>query len=184
MKKFIHELLSMIKPSSLTFGHALLYFVGGSLIGLLSALSFMRTQWENFSPDFFLWTSVITTIFSVILLGFSIWQYLSGKSEKEKSDAQVKIWMEEANGIYKGLGAIYVNSLHSGRGDNTYSSVNDVGMAVYAVAENTKALYQSLYEQRCVTETEYRKQQSEIGQVMHEQRLSQLRAPVAQPVQQ
>lgn len=143
----------------------------GAFIGALSALSFLRTEWEGFHPDFFFWVSILTTFSSFIFLIASIWQYLHGKAEKEKSSAQVKIWMEEANGITASLKNIGVNAI-AGTTVAHYTTVNDVGLAVYAASENARALYQSLYEERCVTEIEYRAQQKEIGKAMHEQRLN------------
>lgn len=164
MKKFLN----------IDFIKGLAYISTGAVLGVLSGLSFLRTHWESFRPDFFFWMSIVTTILSTVLLLFSVWQHLVGKSEKEKNSAQVKIWMEEASGIHKSLTTIGIHSILQGGMPSKYSSVNDVGLAVYGVADNARALYQSLYEERCVTEIEYRKQQSEIGEAMHRQRLAQL----------
>jgi high-affinity Fe2+/Pb2+ permease len=143
----------------------------GLSLGILATLSLLRTVWETFKPDFFFWSSIIMTVISLILVGFSIWQYLSVQSEKKKGDAQVKIWMQSAQGLDTALRTISVNTMNHAS-TRQYSSVNDVGMAIFALAENAQALYQSLYEERCVTEEEYTTQQREIGNAMHKKRLN------------
>jgi hypothetical protein len=46
-----------------------------------------------------------------------------------------------------------------------YSSVKDVCNAVWAVEASAFALYQSLYEERVVSEREYKQQQEEFAQL-------------------
>ena len=152
------------------------YMVGmfvGAVAGIVSTLSFLRTEWSTFQPDFFFWTSIIMTLSSIGLTGFSIWQYLSVQAERKKGDAQVKIWMQDASGLDNALRTLAVNSMDTIT-TSKYSSVNDIGMAIFALASSAKALYQSLYEERCVTEEEYTKQQREIGLAMHSSRLKEL----------
>jgi signal transduction histidine kinase len=160
---------------SIDFIKGLTYLSMGIILGVLSAFSFLRTNWESFKPDFFFWISIFSTVASIVLLFFSIWQYLVGKSEKEKNSAQIKIWMEGANGLHQSLRTIGISAISQSGMTSKYSSVNDVGLAIYGVADNAKALYQSLYEERCVTEAEYTKQQTEIGDAMHQQRLAQFK---------
>ncbi|MFA5312218.1 MAG: hypothetical protein WC375_02730 [Methanomassiliicoccales archaeon] len=159
-------------------------FVLGTVIGIFSTLSFLRTEWTNFSPDFFFWTSIVTTILSLLLLCFSIWQHLAAETGRVKGDAQVKIWMEAANGISRGLQSIAINGMPTNDPNfPKYSSVRDMGMAVYAFSDSAKALYQSLYEERCVTETEYSRQQKEIGDALHAQRLNKIKEEAGNKMQ-
>jgi hypothetical protein len=44
--------------------------------------------------DFFFWWSIVSTLLSLALLCFSIWQYMKGRSYEEKVKAQVKVWMQ------------------------------------------------------------------------------------------
>ena len=108
--------------------------------------------------DFFFWWSILSTGLNVILICISIWQYWKGRNQTEKLKAQVKIWMQDANGISIGLHRIVTDNL-GGR----YSSTNDVCNAVWAVHSSASALYQGLYEERCVTEEEYKARQKKIA---------------------
>ena len=121
--------------------------------------------------DFFFWWSVVSTSISIILLAFSIWQYWVGRSKNEKSQAQTKVWMQDANGISEGLRRIVVDNL-GGR----YSSTNDVCNAIWSVHASANALYQSLYEERCVTEEEYRARQKKLSELLDAQQFDQLKA--------
>lgn len=107
--------------------------------------------------DFAFWWSVISTVLSVIFLGISIWQVVEGRKQKERSNAQVKIWMQDANGITQGLARI-IRDNNEGR----FSTTNDVCNAIWALHSCSFALYQSLYEERTITEDEFRKQQKDI----------------------
>ncbi len=114
--------------------------------------------------DFIFWWSVVSTILSVIFLGVSIWQIVDGRKQKERSNAQVKIWMHDANGISQGLIRIIQDNLST-----RYSSTNDVCNAIWALQSSAFALYQSLYEERAVTEEEYRQQQKELSEQLKKQ---------------
>lgn len=107
--------------------------------------------------DFFFWWSVVSTVLGVFFLITSIWQFLEGRKQKERNTAQVKIWMQNANGIAQALMRIVQDNL-----DKRYTSTNDVCNTVWSVHSTIFALYQSFYEERCVTEEEYKKQQKEI----------------------
>ncbi len=119
--------------------------------------------------DFFFWWSVISTVIGILLLIVSIWQYFKAKAQENKVQAQVKVWMQDANGIGGALNRIVVDNA-SGR----YSSANDVCNAVLAVHSCANALYQSLYEERCVTEEEYRARQKRLADAIDKQQMQQL----------
>ncbi len=107
--------------------------------------------------NFFFWWSVVSTIIGVILLCLSIWQTARAQSEKNRKKDQIKIWMQHADGVSQGLKRIARDNL-----DKRYSSTQDIANAVWALEANAFALRQSLYEERCVTEPEYKLQQKEI----------------------
>ena len=71
------------------------------------------------------------------LLCFSIWQYKDGKNQSEKIKAQVKVWMQDANGIRTALQRIVRDNL-----DGRYSSTNDMGNTVWGIEATASALYQ------------------------------------------
>jgi hypothetical protein len=114
--------------------------------------------------DFFFWWSVVstiiaiaTTIGSVWLLCIAIKQATQAESEKNRKKDQVKIWMQHADGVSLGLKRLVKDNF-----DKRYSSTQDIGNAVWAIEANAFALRQSLYEERCMTEPEYKQQQKEI----------------------
>lgn len=107
--------------------------------------------------DIFFWWSVISTLIGVILLIVSVWQYLSARNSDERKRAQVKIWMQDANGVQLGLQRMIQDNLAS-----RYTSTNDMANSAWTLHASAFALYQSLYEERCVTEDEYKKQQQEF----------------------
>ena len=89
--------------------------------------------------DIFFWISVITTILSVILTVIAIWQYKNGQSQADRIKAQVKIWMQDANGISQGMKRIVSDNL-AGR----YHSTNDVCNAIWGLEATAFSLYQGL----------------------------------------
>lgn len=125
--------------------------------------------------NFSTWWSIISTIIGIILTWFSIWQYLAWKSQERKTNAQIKIWMQEANGISIWLTRIVQDNL-SGR----YSSTNDIANSIWALQSSASSLYQSLYEERCVDEEEYKSRQKKISGVLEKQQLDQLQS--SQPI--
>jgi signal transduction histidine kinase len=147
------------------------YLLAGIFVAFGTIQSALNTEWQIIKIDFFFWLSIVTTLLSFGLFAFSLWQYLKVEKEREKSKAQIKIWMEDARGIDAALRNIGINAISSSGMQSKFSSVNDVGLAVYALADTAKALYRSLYEERCITETEYVKQQNEIGAAEHRARL-------------
>jgi hypothetical protein len=119
---------------------------------------------QHMTESFLFWWSVIstiiaiaTTIGSVWLLCISIKQATQAESEKNRKKDQVKIWMQHAEGISKGMRRIVNCNL-----DSRYSSVKDVANSIFALEASAFALRQSLYEERCVTEQEYKQQQKKL----------------------
>lgn len=108
--------------------------------------------------NFSFWWSIVSTILGIILLCVSIAQYYKNRNQEEKIKAQVKVWMQDANRISLALKKIVSDNLAK-----RYSSTNDVCNAVWAVESSTFALFQSLYEERCVTEEEYKARQKKIA---------------------
>lgn len=109
--------------------------------------------------DIFFWWTIVSTIIGVILLGISIWQISENKNREIKNKSQVKIWMQDANGIQEALARIVRDNL-----DKRYSSTDDICNAIWAIHSTTKALYQSLYEERCVDEDDYAKTQRDFSE--------------------
>lgn len=107
--------------------------------------------------DFFLWWSVVTTILSLIFLGVSIWQIVEGRKQKERSNAQVKIWMQDAAGVSQGLQRIIRDNI-----DKRYSTTDDISNAIWALQACAFSIYQSLYEERAVTEKEFKERQQRL----------------------
>lgn len=125
------------------------------------------------------WWSVISTVLSVVFLGVSIWQIVDGRKQKERSNAQVKIWMQDANGIVQGLARmIQIN----------YSTTEDIKNSIYTLHASAFALYQSLFEERAVTEEEFREQQKQIAKdvkkAFQQQQAVQSRSAPSQPVEE
>jgi hypothetical protein len=107
--------------------------------------------------DFLSWWSIISTILNIIFLIVAIWQYFEGQKQKERNNAQVKVWMNDANGIHVSLLRIVHDNLAK-----RYSSTDDIANTIWAIASNAFSLYQSLYEERAVTEKEYKERQKEM----------------------
>jgi cadmium resistance protein CadD (predicted permease) len=149
----------------------IMFIVVGLIIGVTGTLSFLRTSWASYQPDFFFWASIVSTILGFFFICVSIWQYWQGHSLEEKNKAQVKVWMQDANGIVTALKGI-TRAKYS---TDKFSSINDVFYSVDAVSESASALYQSLYEERCVTETEYRARQKRKADLIEESELEKLK---------
>jgi hypothetical protein len=153
----------------------LLFTALGLILGVTGALSFLRTSWAGYQIDFFFWWSIISTIFGGIFLVLSIWQYWKSESEKGKNNAQVKVWMQEANGLSQALQRIISDNL-AGR----YSTPNDVCNSIWALQISAFSLYQSLYEERCVTEEEYKTRQRKIGDLLEKIQVAELETKLIQ----
>jgi hypothetical protein len=116
---------------------------------------------------FIFWWSIASTGIGVILGYASIYQYFQARKEAEKQKAQVKIWMQSAYGISDGLMKIYVNCTN-----NKFSSPLDVGHATWSVQSSAFALYQSLYEERCISEEEYKERQKKLAEKLESQQVA------------
>jgi uncharacterized protein YoxC len=126
---------------------------------------------------FTFWWSIVSTILGVVFLCTSIWQFLEARNSDDKLKSQVKVWMQHAHGISEGLTKIVQDNL-TGR----YSTTNDVCNAVWSVQSSAFALYQSLYEERCVTEEEYKERQKRIAERVEAQQSTNSNAPAVLPV--
>ena len=151
--------------------YSILFILLGLLVGVTGTLSFLRTRWEIFQVDFFFWWSIISTLIGLIFMAISIWQYWENQSELKKNKAQVKVWMQDANGIRSALQRIVQDNL-----SKRYSSTNDMGNAVWSIEATAGSLYQSLYEERCVTEEEYRARQKKLADIVEAQQFEQLKS--------
>ncbi|MEN9647217.1 MAG: hypothetical protein RLY57_21 [Candidatus Parcubacteria bacterium] len=147
----------------------------GLLIGFTGGISFSRTHWINYDIDFFFWWSIISTLIGFLFVIFSVWQYWVGKNQEEKNKAQVKIWMQDANGISSALQRIVKDNL-----DGRYSSTNDMANSIWSVEAMSKSFYQSLYEERCVTEEEYKIRQKRLSDLIDKQQEAELAAKISQ----
>ncbi|QHO63151.1 hypothetical protein [Candidatus Chazhemtobacterium aquaticus] len=109
------------------------------------------------------WT-IFTTVFGIISVGINIWQFSAARKDAEHKKSQVKIWQQDANGISTGLRRIVVDV-----NNNMYSAVKDVANAVWTLEASAFSLYQSLYEERLVTEEEYKARQKEFEENLKKQ---------------
>jgi hypothetical protein len=103
------------------------------------------------------WWSIISTIIGIILtvisIGLAVYSWKEARGKKD----QVKIWQHQANGISVGLSRI-VSDVHQG----LYTDKKDVTSAIWAMQMQAFSLYQSLYEERTVSEKEYARRQQEM----------------------
>jgi hypothetical protein len=127
--------------------------------------------------NFLNWFSVISLGFNVILGFVAIWQLKDARSEKNRKKDQVKIWMQEANGISLGLQRIVRDNL-----DTRYSSTQDIANAVWALEASAFSLRQSLYEERCVTEEEFKQQQKLFQEQLEKRQNSENNTPAPQEI--
>ena len=67
--------------------------------------------------------------------------------------------MQGANGVQDAL-----NRIIQDKWSNLYTGVQDVVNSVHVVHASAFALYQSLYEERTITEEEWRREQSDLRQ--------------------
>jgi TPP-dependent pyruvate/acetoin dehydrogenase alpha subunit len=72
--------------------------------------------------------------------------------------------MQDANGISQGLPRIVKDIL-----DRRCSSTDDMANSIWFLQESVFALHQSLYEERCVTEEEFKQLQQELKEQVKKQ---------------
>jgi hypothetical protein len=104
--------------------------------------------------DFYFWASIVSLIINIILILLSVGLAVANRKEKERRNSQVKIWMQDAQGISEGIQRIINN-----RWQGLYSSVKDVVNSVHVLGAPANSLFQSLYEERTMTEEEYKEEQ-------------------------
>src|SRR3989339_1286515 len=115
--------------------------------------------------SFTFWWSAISTVIGVALLCVTLWQTKATRDEKKRNTSQVKIWMQDANGISLAMQRVIQDNL-GGR----YTSTNDMANTIFALQSTAFALYQSLYEERCVTEEEFKDQQRKFKEEFEKSR--------------
>src|ERR1700733_8986601 len=103
------------------------------------------------SSSFWAWFSVVSLAINVVLIVISVSLVVVARQERQRRNSQVKIWMEQANGVSQALIRIIQDKWHG-----LYTSVNDITNSVNAVQASAFSLYQSLYEERVLTEEEYK----------------------------
>jgi len=67
--------------------------------------------------------------------------------------------MQQANGVHFACQRIVQDNL-----DKRYSTTSDIANAIWSLDSTAFSLYQSLYEERCIDEEDYKKEQVEIRQ--------------------
>lgn len=102
-------------------------------------------------------TTIVSLAVNVVLIVISVALAVVGWKDKRSSKSQVKIWMEQANGIQQALQRIIDDKWRG-----LYSNVDGITNAVWAVAASAFALYQSLYDERVITEKEYKEHQMKL----------------------
>ena len=107
--------------------------------------------------DFYFWFSIVSFVINIILTMAGVALWVGNRQEKQRRNAQVKIWMQIANGISQALARIIQD-----KWSKLYSEAQDVVNAVNAVEASSFALYQSLYEERTITEEEWKREQMDI----------------------
>ncbi len=110
---------------------------------------------EN-KKDLLFWWSIVSTILSVLLLMWDVYQFGENRRTKDIHTSQVKIWQHFANGINNGM-----MEINDGLDKGKFSSTQDVQIAIKSVLPETYALYKSLNEERLFSEEEIKNQQLE-----------------------
>lgn len=106
------------------------------------------------NKDFYFWASIVSLVINIVLILVSVGLFVANRKEKERRNAQVKIWMQDARGISEGIQRIINN-----KWQGLYSSVKDVVNSVHVLGAPADSLFQSLYEERTMTEDEYKEEQ-------------------------
>ena len=116
------------------------------------------------SKAFLDWFSIVSLAINVILAVVSVYFIVVGIQANRRSKAQVKIWLEQANGVNQALLRIIQD-----KWNNLYSSVSDITNAIHTVQASALALWTALYEERVITEVEYKDRQKKIWKKLDEQ---------------
>lgn len=99
----------------------------------------------------------ISLVFNVVLTIVSAGLVVAAWRDTRSKKSQVKIWMEQANGIQQALQRI-IADVFAG----TYSSTKDIAASVHALQASAFAHYQSLYDERILTEREVKQHQMKL----------------------
>ncbi|MDB5204415.1 MAG: hypothetical protein JWP09_443 [Candidatus Taylorbacteria bacterium] len=145
-----------------------------ALVSVTLTMSILRTTWTNYQINLSDWWSIVSTIINIILVCFSIWQYLEAENQKKKTKSQVKIWMQDAKGIVAALNK--VQGIH-------HTKISDMCNSISMVEAFANSLYQSLYEERVVKEEDYQETEKKKSDIVTEQEIQQLknRASLVEP---
>lgn len=114
--------------------------------------------------NFNFWYSIFSTVIGIILLVTSVGLIIKSWLDSKNQKVQVKIWMQDANGISLSLQRIVKDNL-----DGRYSSTNDIANAIWSIQASAFALYQSLYEERCISEKEFIEDQQRLREDLRKQ---------------
>lgn len=101
--------------------------------------------------------NVTSLVLNVILTIISVGLAVANWKDAQKKNDQVKIWMEQANGI-----SVALQRIIQDKWQGLYSSVNDITNAVYVAQASAFSLYQSLYEERILSEKEVKEHQKRL----------------------
>lgn len=101
--------------------------------------------------------TVLSLVINVLLIIISVALTVIAWKDKKNNKSQVKIWMEQANGIQNALQRVI-----SDKWQGNYSTINDITSAIWSVHASAFSLYQSLYDERVTTEKEYKERQAQI----------------------
>ncbi len=104
-------------------------------MGVLSGLSFLRTEWAYFHPDFFLWFSIFSLLANIFLIFVTQEQILKTQSKKEIGDAQIQIWLEAVKGVITALSKIQ---------SSIFTEDKDTKIAISLIEPSVSSLFQSL----------------------------------------
>ena len=114
------------------------------------------------------WFSIVSLVLNVVLLMVSVGLAVNSWRVDKRSKSQVKIWMEQANGLNQALVRIIQN-----KWADLYSSVTDVTNSVHIAQAASFSLYQSLYDERVVSEEDYKTRQKKMWEKLEKELLGQ-----------
>lgn len=117
--------------------------------------------------DWLTWLSIVSLLINIVLIVYSWGLLVASRRDNEHKLAQIKIWMNAANGVCQALQRVI-----SDKWNGYYSDKQDVINSVHAIHASAFSLYQSLYEERAVPETEYLKQQAEFRKAVTKNTIS------------
>ncbi len=114
------------------------------------------------------WFSIASLVLNVLLIVLSVALAVNSWKADKRSKSQVKIWMEQANGLNQALLRIIQN-----KWAGLYSTVADVTNSVHIAQAASFSLYQSLYDERVVSEENYKARQEKLWKKLDKDLLDQ-----------